>query len=88
MGFGTKTLTAEAKIIEQNGRLLKGEFTSSKATEKFVAVVGPDNKSIYYADENGIMDLKIVNKDTMQGVYRQVTVKDAVVAVGTWKRKK
>jgi hypothetical protein len=83
-----KTLTAEAKITEQNGRVLKGEFTSSKATEKFVAIIGPDNKSVYYADENGILDLKIVNRNTLLGVYRQITAKDVVIALGTWKRKK
>jgi hypothetical protein len=83
-----KTFTGEIKVLEQDGRILKGELISKKATEKFIAVIAPDNKSIYYADEDGIMDIKMIDKNTAQFVYRHVTEKDTVVAVGTWKRKK
>jgi hypothetical protein len=83
-----KTFIAEIKVLEQDGRILKGELISKKATEKFIAVIAPDNKNIYYADEDGIMDIKIIDRNTTQFVYRHVTEKDSVVAVGTWKRKK
>jgi hypothetical protein len=81
-------LTAEARVLEQKGRVIKGEFVSSRATEKFIAVIAPDNKSIYYADEDGTMDMKMIDKDTIQIVYRHVAPNESVVAVGTWKRKK
>jgi hypothetical protein len=45
--------------IKQNLR------TIPRATEKFITVIGPDNKAIYYADKDDIMDLKIINKDTL-----------------------
>jgi hypothetical protein len=83
-----KIMTAEAKVIEQKGRILHGEIISKKATEKFIAVIGPDNMTIYYADEDGIMDMKIISKDTIQAVYRHVKQEDSVVSVGTWTRKK
>lgn len=81
-----KNLKATAKILTQEGRVLRGEFVSERADEKFIAVIGPDNKTVYYADENGIMDMKITGRDKMQVIYRQVTEKDAVVAYGVWKR--
>jgi hypothetical protein len=82
------TLTAEAVVTKQQGRVLHGTFKSPKATENFVAVIGTDNKSFYYADEDGFNDGKIVSKDKLDMVYRHVTPTDTVVAVGTWTRKK
>jgi hypothetical protein len=82
------TLTAEAVVTKQQGRVLHGIFKSPKATENFIAVISLDNKSIYYADEDGMMDGKIINKDKMEIIYRHVTPADTVVGVGTWIRKK
>lgn len=82
------TLTAEAVVTKQQGRVLHGIFKSPKATENFVAVIGSDNKSFYYADEDGFIEGKIVSKDKMDLVYRHVTPADTVVAVGTWTRNK
>ena len=82
------TLTAEAVVTKQQGRVLHGIFKSPKATENFVAVIGPDNKSFYYADEDGIIEGKIVSKDKMEIIYRHVTSSDTVIGVGTWTRKK
>ncbi len=82
------TLTAEATVTKQQGRVLHGTFKSPKATEGFVAVIGNDNKSFYYADEDGLIDGKIVNKDKLEVVYRHVSSADTVVAVGIWTRKK
>ena len=73
--------------MEQRGRVLKGTFVSPKATENFLAVIGPDDKSIACVDENGMMDLNIADRDTPRVVYRQVTDRDMVIPVGTWKRK-
>jgi hypothetical protein len=54
--------------------------------ESFIAVTGMDNTSLYLADQDGLMDLKIINDDLMTGVYRHVTANDTVVAEGTWTR--
>jgi hypothetical protein len=82
------TLTAEVVVTSQQGRVLHGTFKSARATEDFVAVIGMDNKSFYYADEDGFLEGKIVNKDRLDVVYRHVTPADTVVGVGTWTRKK
>jgi hypothetical protein len=82
------TLKAEAVVTKQQGRVLHGIFKSPRATEKFIAVIAEDNKSFYYADEDGFMEGNMVNKDTMNVIYRHVTANDTVIGVGTWTRKK
>ncbi len=81
-------LIAEAVVTKQQGRVLLGTFKSPSATEKFIAVIGMDNKSFYFSDEDGTLEGKIVSKDRMEVVYRHVTASDTVIAVGTWTRKK
>ncbi|MCX5817809.1 MAG: hypothetical protein NTX75_16470 [Proteobacteria bacterium] len=81
-------LTAEAIVTKQQGRVLRGTFKSPRATEDFIAIIGTDNKSFYYADEDGFMEGKIINKDRIDMIYRHVSPSDTVVAVGTWTRKK
>ena len=87
-GVPFSTLTAEAVITKQQGRIMQGTFKSARATEDFVALIGHDNKSLYLADDDGFLEGKIINIDTIEIVYRQVTPADAVVAVGIWTRKK
>jgi len=82
------TLEAEADITRQKGRVIYGTFKSSRATEQFVGVIGHDNKSMYYADEDGYDDCKIINNDTMEIVYRHVTPQQTTVAIGKWTRMK
>jgi hypothetical protein len=82
------TLNAEVIIAKQKGRVLHGTFTSPKASESFIAVIGMDNKSFLYCDEDGFMEGKIVGKDKMNVVYRHVSSNDIVAGVGTWTRKK
>ena len=82
------TLTAEAVVTKQQGRVFHGNFKSAKASEKFIAVIGLDNKNFYYADEDGTMEGKIVNNNRIEVVYRHVTTSDTVIGVGTWTRKK
>lgn len=82
------TLKGELTVTKQEGRVLHGTFTSPRATEKFVAVISMDNKSLYLADEDGFMEGQIVNKDQINIIYRHSTAKDSVVAVGTCIRKK
>jgi hypothetical protein len=82
------TLTAEAVVTKQQGRVLQGTFKSPIATEKFIAVIGMDNKNFYYSDEDGTLEGKIVSKDKMEVIYRHVTASDTVISVGTWTRKR
>ena len=57
------TLKAEWVVTKQQGRVLHGIFKSPRATEKFVAVIALDNKSLYQADEDGFLEGQISNKD-------------------------
>jgi hypothetical protein len=82
------TLNAEAVVTKQQGRIIHGAVKSDRATKNFVGAIGTDNKTIYYADEDGLLEGKLIDKDTMEIVYRHVTPADAVVAVGIWTRKK
>ena len=81
------TLKAEWIVTKQQGRVLHGIFKSPRATEKFVAVIALDNKSLYQADEDGFLEGQISN-DTINIIYRHSTAADTVVAVGTMTRKK
>ena len=81
-------LNADVVVTKQQGRVFHGSFTSPKATESFVGVIGMDNKSVFTADEDGFAEGKIVNKNKINIIYRHVTPSDTVVAVGIWTRKK
>lgn len=81
-------LTAEAIVTKQQGRVLHGIFKSAKATENFVGVLGMDNKSFYFADEDGCLEGKIISKDKIEIIYRHITASDTVIGVGTWTRMK
>lgn len=82
------TLSGELVVTKQKGRVLHGTFTTQKASEAFIAVIGMDNKSLFYADEDGFLEGKFINKDKINVVYRHVTAIDTVVGVGTFTRKK
>jgi hypothetical protein len=81
-------LNAEAVITKQQGRIMHGTFKSNRATENFVAAIGYDNKAIYHADEDGFFEGKLIDKDTIEFVYRHVTPTESVVAVGVYTRNK
>jgi len=80
-------LEAEAVITEQKDRVIYGTFTSKKATENFIGVIRDDDQ-VFFADEDGGFDGKIVDKDTIEVIYRHVTPTDTVVSMGVWTRKK
>ena len=82
------TLKGEWIVTKQQGRVLHGIFKSPRATEKFIAVIAMDNKSLYYADEDGFLEGQIVNNDLINIIYRHSGATDSVVAVGTMMRKK
>ncbi len=85
---GYSVLTAEITITKQEGRVLHGTFKGPKSTEKFIAVIGMDNKTFHYVDENGFMDARLVDKDTMEFIYRHTDAYDISAGVGTMTRKK
>ena len=82
------SLIAEAVFTKQDGRHLWGTFTSPKLSEDFMAVIGFDNKSIYFVDQDGFIDAVLVDKDTIQSIYRHSGPADSVISLGTWHRKK
>lgn len=81
-------LDAEVIITKQQGRVVHGEFKSAKAAEKFVAVIGHDNETFYYADQDGFLEGEIEDNDTIRVIYRHVGPNDVVAAVGVWTKKK
>lgn len=81
-------LSAEMTVTKQQGRILYGTFSSARATEQFAAVIGWDNKTLYYVDNDGFFDGVIVDKDKIKVIYRHVGDKDSVVAAGIMTRKK
>jgi hypothetical protein len=82
------SVTIDVDIYKQTGRVFFGKAKSKRATEEFIGVIGPDNKTLYFADSDGFLDGKIINKDEIEHVYRHVSPKDTVAAVGIWTRKK
>jgi hypothetical protein len=82
------TLAAEVIVTKQQGRVFHGVFKSPKGSDNFIGVIGLDNKSFYYVDEDGTMDGKIVNSDKIEMIYRGIGGSHAVIAVGTLTRKK
>ncbi len=85
---GVSTLEADFVVTKQDGRVLSGFIKSKKATEDFLAVVGHDNKSLYFVDTDGYLDGRIVDADTIETVYRHTTDKEVIIAIGSLKRKK
>lgn len=62
--YAFSTLISEAVITKQQGRIIHGAFESPTGdTEKFVAGIGLDNKTIYFADEDRLIEGKILDKD-------------------------
>ncbi len=82
------TLTAEAVVTKQKGRVVHGTFKSPRSTENFIAAIGMDNKTFWYADEDGMMEGRFVTEDRIDVIYRHVTPSDTVIGVGTWTRNK
>jgi len=82
------TLSAELVVTKQQGRVVYATFTSKMATESMVAVIGWDNKTIYFVDHDGFTDATIINNDKITCIYRHVGKNDSVAAAGIWTRKK
>jgi hypothetical protein len=83
------TLTGQLFFTKQQGKFLYGTFTTPQRMDKnFIGIIGMDNKSISFADDDGFFDCQIVNNDQINMVYRHATTNNTVVIVGTWTRVK
>ncbi len=81
------TLIAQAVVTDQKDRVIHGTFKAPLGKEEnFIAVIGMDNKSFYFADLDGTTDGQIVSNGQINTVYRQVSANETIVAVGTWTR--
>lgn len=81
-------LNAELVVTKQQGRVLYATFTSKAASEKMAGVIGWDNKTVYFVDQDGFTDATIINNDKITCIYRHVGPQDSVVAAGVWTRQK
>jgi len=85
----SSSISARAVITDQEDRVLYGKFLAPIGEgESFIAVIGMDNKTFYYADINGTIEGQIVNNDLINVVYCQDTANGAVMGAGTWTRVK
>ena len=81
------TLVAQAVVTDQKDRVIHGTFKAPLGKdESFIGVIGMDNKSFSYADQDGTAEGQIVSNGLINMVYLQVTANDTVIAVGTWTR--
>jgi hypothetical protein len=85
-----KHVSRQSKVVvtAQQGRVWHGTFTSAKATENIVMVIGWDNKTVHAADHDGFLDGSIVNKNKINFIYRHVGPDDTVLLTVTWTRSK
>lgn len=83
-----KVLKGVLEFKTQDGRFVTGTFTSERGSENFIGMLSADGKRLYLSDTDGFTDVTLVNKDTMELVYRHAKPTDSVVAVGTAKRQK
>ena len=66
-----KKLDAESVIEKQQGRSFYGYYKSSVKTEKFVGVIGADNKSAHWVGRWGFGRVEIIAPDKMRVIYLQ-----------------
>ena len=77
------------KIDGQDGKRFWGTASGENiANERLVGTLSMDGKWIYMAAAEGILDGVVVDADTIQMCYRQVTPAVAVVACNEMKRQK
>lgn len=85
-GYGNWAKTVE--IVEQNGRIFKGQFTFSGGTKHFFGVIYPDNTTLSWVatDSKGYNHGHIFSKDRISACYVE-TGADATVGCADLVRK-
>ena len=82
-----ETITATAVITSQEGRVLRGKFVAPQGDgENFIAMIGQDNTTWHFADEDGSSVGEIVNDSLIYVIYTQITQNETVMATSTWTR--
>ncbi len=77
------------KIDGQEGKRFWGTVSSEhEANQRMIGSLSADGKWIYIAGKDGILDGTVVDSDTIQMCYRQVSVAVAIVACNEMKRQK
>lgn len=85
---GQTRLEAELVVSRQEGRIVHGHFKSARATEPFVGAFGHDARIVHFVDSDGYFDVRLVDAETLESLYRHASPGSAVVSVGVCKRKK
>ncbi len=78
------TLTIEG----QDGRRFWGTLTSQRDQEPWIGVIGFDGKTIFAQDSDGSIQGALVDRDTMEIVYRHSTANSVLVAANRFKRQR
>jgi len=86
-GYASWAKTVE--IVEQNGRIFKGQFSFSGGTKHFFGVIYPDNTTLSWvaADSKGYNHGHIFGKDRISACYVE-TGADATVGCADLVKKK
>ena len=85
---GMKTWEKNVKIIEQNDRRFKGNFTYSDGTKNFYGIIHPDNITLTWVASNsrGYNIGKILDDNTISACYVESGI-DATVGCAELSRK-
>lgn len=83
-GIHYSTMTFTLEIAEQNGRVFHGSKISDAYTETIVGGVAYDGESLWFAEEEGIMQGRLVSPTVMELIYVHETDETDIVGVGRY----
>jgi hypothetical protein len=87
--YRLRAVTYTYTIDGQDGRRFWGSVSSdSVANERLIGSFAVDGKSIYMVGREGFLDGHVVDSDTIQMCYRQITASSAIVGCNEMKRVK
>ena len=75
------------EIVGQEGRRFWGTTASSTRRERLIGSLAVDGRTLYMADDDGLIDGTVVDANTLEICYRHVTGQSAVVACARLTRK-
>lgn len=70
----------------QDKRVFSGIRSSSRNSERILGVISSDNKTLYFVDEDGYLDGRLLGKDKMEVVYREVHPSTHVISICIYDR--
>jgi hypothetical protein len=86
--YRLRAATYTYKIEGQDGRRFWGTVSSDAVNERLLGSLSADGKWIYMVGKDGLLDGQIVDADTIEMCYRQVTATAAIVGCNQMKRQK